>query len=124
MKVTSDQAFLAMYFLLDKYYIECKQVPDLGVLVGIINPFLWEDRTPIDPGTIYDWNKCKVNANMASDELLTEEESYGMVIAYLKFYITNYGFNFTDVISDLSENPSWRDAWSQSIEKAVLQEDE
>ena len=121
MSITSDQAFAAMYFLLGEYFKKCKQIDDLGALLGTIDPFLWEEGTPIDPGTIYDWNNCvkKTSDKYTVNYLFSEEESYNIVIAYLKFYVTNYGFNFKDIIFDLTNNTIWKEKWPQCIEKAL-----
>lgn len=94
----SYKAYLALFNLLDQKFEKSKN-PQLGRLLGDMNPNLFADDTSADSACFEDFLDCC--ASYKSDEILN---AYNASIDFLKMYNDEFGFEISDVIEELSFN--------------------
>ena len=122
--LTVWQAYLAIFFLLEKYYCEKDENTHgafaLGDLLGGMSPFTFSDGLPADPATYDDWTNLV--KEVAGKERLSEDEAFNLITSFLRFHIENFGYDLQYVIDDLPEFKA--KYWTACLEKAKLQHEE
>ena len=92
----SKKAYLTLFNLLD-FKFEKNQNPQLGRLLGDMNPNLFADDTSADSACFEDYLDC--GAPYTSDEILN---AYHASLDFLKMYKNEFGFEITELIEELS----------------------
>jgi len=112
------QAFIAAFYFLDARYYAEKKSGDLVHLLSNMNPFLWADGDAADPATYEEWMACA--KKIAAQEPLNAEQSFNLMIAFLKFYHEEFEFApmwiIEDVVAKTHTAPKWRDCISAAME--------
>lgn len=84
----SMQSFLMFFYILDQCYEICSE-DDLGRLLGIISPELWQDGRPIDEAVLVEWQQ---KSKMME---VNEKNIIDVTIIFLVSYERRYGFDFS-----------------------------
>lgn len=92
----SFKAYLALFNLLDLKFEKSKD-PQLGRLLGDMNPNLFADDTSADSACFEDFLDC--GAPYTSDEVMN---AYNASIDFLKMYNSEFGFEISELIEELS----------------------
>lgn len=92
----SYKAYLVLFNLLDQKFEKSKN-PQLGRLLGDMNPNLFADDTSADSACFEDFADC--SAPYTSDEV---PNAYNASIDFLKRYNNEFGFEISELIEELS----------------------
>ena len=101
--MTYRQGYFAMFYLLSEYYFENKNNDDLAVMLGSMNPEMYEDSETvgIDPAYWADWKRILEESEVA--EPMNTEDLLDIIIAFLKFYQREFEFNLNEVLEKVQE---------------------
>jgi len=111
------QAFIAAYYFLDIYYEETKDEAFLDIISGM-NPFFWEDGGAADPATERDWEN--VAKSIVSGESLDSQQAFQAMYEYVKFYKTEFGFDFGWIMDGLLKKTHNSPTWLECVAKATI----
>jgi len=114
--MTLKQAFIASYLFLDIFYQETKDERFLDIISGM-NPFLWADGSSADPAAIYDW--AFVAKRITEEEHLSSKQSYYVMYEYVKFFKTEFGFDFDWIMEGLLKKTHNSPEWLNCVDKAM-----
>lgn len=95
-EIYSNKAYLTLFNLLDLRFDKSKD-PEIGRLLGDMNPNLFADDTSADCACFEDFLDCC--APYATDEILN---AYNASIDFLNLYCNEFGFEIADLIEDIS----------------------
>jgi len=93
------QSFLMFFYILDQCYDLCEE-DDLGRLLGIISPELWQDGRPIDEAVLEEWKQRNAMIEVNDKNIINLTHSF------LCYYEQRYGYNFSNtklVLSKVNE---------------------
>jgi len=110
------QAFIAAYYFLNIYYEETKNDDFLDIISGM-NPFLWADGGSADPAAEKDW--ADVAKIIAKGESLNPQQAFQAMYGYVKFFKTEFGFDFDWIINGLLEKTHNSPKWLECVAKAL-----
>jgi len=105
--LSKKQAYLAVFYYLDKLYDE---EPDeaLGDLLSSMNPYLFSDSNSADPATWSDWVKC-IDSITKSD-YVSQSDTFRAMISFLQFHEREFGYALSQIvrkINSLGQNQEW-----------------
>lgn len=106
------QSFLMLFYILDQCFELCAE-NDLGGLLGIISPELWQDGRPIDGSVMKDWQQISNPKDVNADNIIDK------ITLFLCYYEEEFGFHFSDtkrILFTLKD--------SNIIEKAIIKTQE
>lgn len=105
--LSKKQAYLAVFYYLDKLYDE---EPDeaLGDLLSSMNPYLFKNSNSADPATWLDWVKCI--DSMTKSDYVSQNEAFQAMISFLQFHEQEFGYALSHIekkINSLGQNREW-----------------
>lgn len=114
------QAFIAAFYFLNLYYEETNNEAFLDIVSGM-NPFVWEDESSADPAAERDWEA--IANSITIEAYLSPQQAFQIMYEYVKFFKTEFGFNFDWIMEGLLEkthnDPKWMQCVSKSKEVCV-----
>ena len=115
--MTQKQAYISAYFFLESYWAETKS-EDLVHLLSSMNPFLWADGGSADPAIYEEWLKC--SKKIAVDEPLNAEQTFNVILEFLKYYHDEFEFApmwlIDDLIAKTCNTPKWLECVSNAMQ--------
>ena len=116
MKLSIQQSYLAMFYLLDMFYWITKD-DCLGSLLGGFNPYLFVGGMSADPAAWDDWiNSVK---KISDEELLTSKEAFLCTVEFVRFHKDEFGFELGWLIDGINAMSEDNEKWTASINKAL-----
>lgn len=113
MVLNYKQALWAAYTLLDDLYDQTKSNP-LRELLSDMNPFLFVERTPIDPATWFEWVNCATA--IQGNGYLTDAAIFEALASFLNYNEEEYGYKSALIIKEL-QSPVYQKRWGELLEK-------
>ena len=99
--MTYKQGYSTMFYLLSEYYFKNTNSSDLAVLLGSMNPEIFEDSKAVDFAYWEDWKRIlkekEIMESMSIDNLLDS------IIAFLEFYQKTFDFKLSEVLEKVKE---------------------
>lgn len=109
MEMNLRESYLAMFYLLDGYYDTTKN-NILGIILGSLNPNLFNDGMPADSAAWIDWKNCIQKT--FNKEILSQAEVFQAIIVFLGFYQEEFGYNLNWILNELKngqQGKKWED---------------
>ena len=97
--LSKEQAYLAMFFMLDQHYWTSTKNDSLGQLLGSLNPYLFIGSKTADPAAWEDWIDSITRITDAS--LLSPDEALKACMVFLEFYMSEFGFDVGWILEDI-----------------------
>ena len=119
MELSIKQAYIAMFYFVNSYFA-WKQTDDLAVLISACNPYLFEGGMPADLGVWQEWEESV--SKITSKKTLTIEEIFRSMLAFLKLYHQEVGYELAWVIEDMESNYNNKElqkSWLECIERGI-----
>ena len=112
------QAYIAAFYFLDfHYYVEAKNDDLLIDLLSSMNPFFWTDGRPLNSAAENDW--AEAAKKITDGELLDVQQAFQVMREYVKFYKTEFGFNYEWVIADITKKTYKTPKWLECVTAAM-----
>jgi hypothetical protein len=111
------QAYLTMYFMLDAYYWEKTKSDSLGGMLGDLSPYMAKGYISADPAAWEDWIDSVKKISNA--DLLTHDEVFQVIIVFLDFYMSEFGFDIGVILEDIKNMSIKSDTWLSFVNKSI-----
>ena len=114
MELSLEEAYLAMFYMLDEYYNSTKN-DDLGALLSSLNPHLFIDSISADSAAWSDW--IDIVSEVTHEKKITSVEAFKSMIKFLEFYEKEFCFNLETILKELKNKYIYDDKWEEYINK-------
>lgn len=114
MELSLEEAYLAMFYMLDEYYNSTKN-DDLGALLSSLNPYLFIDSISADSAAWSDW--IDIVSEVTHEKKITSVEAFKSMINFLEFYEKEFCFNLETILKELKNKYIYDDKWEEYINK-------
>jgi hypothetical protein len=121
MTLTYWQGYLAMFYFLDELYSKYKW-DDLGVLLGAIDPVLFDGGLPMDQSEVIDWLDIVKKEDILKEEL-TEEENFIFMQNFILYKQRSRSWHLEDLqahLKDIYFNKVNNQEWTQWLDCCLL----
>lgn len=121
MVLTYWQGYLAMFYFLDELYLKYKW-DDLGVLLGAIDPFLFDGGLPMDEAEVIDWLDIVKKEDILKEEL-TEEVNFIFMQNFILYKQKSRSWHLEDLQAHLKNiyfNKTYNQEWAQWLDCCLL----
>lgn len=117
MILSIEQAYLAIFYFLDRCWEEIK-TDDLGCLLGAINPYLFKDCKTADSAYWEDWLAAVIKVTTSKN--LSSDEAFEAMIFFLEGQMGQFDFDLKPVIDLVQSNTFDNEfIWKSSIRKSI-----
>ena len=114
--MTLKQAFVASFYFLSFYYEEAKDESLLDI-ISSMNPHVWVDGNSFDPASEHDWER--IAKSIVKEGCLSSQQAFKAMYEYVKFFKTEFGFDFDWVLEGLLEKTHNDAKWIECVETAI-----
>jgi hypothetical protein len=122
MNIDYLRGYYATFKFLDSIWEDDKN-SELGLLLGTMNPYIWEDKLPIDKTIITNW--IAIFNEIAANGKMTVDGCFEAMIRFVKMEEEQLRLNLTEIINKLtsvdSSDINHKKMWTNWIDSLINQ---